>query len=94
MIYSKEEQHVFIDYLKTKNLTTRQMEVAILMLDNLPSREIGKRLGTSTANITYQLKSVYKKFGFTSRIQLVRHLRGKRGYFNRIYRKRLKQKLY
>jgi Response regulator containing a CheY-like receiver domain and an HTH DNA-binding domain len=54
------------------SLTQREREVIGLLVQGLPNKEIGHRLGIEVVTVALHLRSVYRKLGVTSRTQAVR----------------------
>lgn len=50
-------------------LTIREKEVLSLLTEGLTNKEIAQRLNLSVHTIKFNLESIYKKLGVTSRIQ-------------------------
>jgi DNA-binding CsgD family transcriptional regulator len=61
-----------------ENLTARvsaaESDVIRHVLDGRSNQQIAERRGTSARTVANQLQSLYRRFGVTSRLELVRHL--------------------
>jgi DNA-binding CsgD family transcriptional regulator len=60
-------------------LTPREREVAALVVDGLPDREIAQRLYLSRYTVSQYVKRIYRKLDVDSRVALTRLLLGGRG---------------
>ena len=54
------------------SLTQREREVMGLLVQGLPNKEIGHRLGIEVVTVALHLRSIYRKLGVASRTQAVR----------------------
>jgi DNA-binding NarL/FixJ family response regulator len=54
------------------SLTQREREVIGLLVQGLPNKEIGHRLGIEVVTVALHLRSIYRKLGVASRTQAVR----------------------
>jgi DNA-binding CsgD family transcriptional regulator len=52
------------------DLTPRQYEIALLVMDGMTNRAIGIALGISINMVKYELSLVYERIGIFSRTQL------------------------
>ena len=55
-------------------LSARQLEIALLVADGLPAKEIAARLDLSPRTVEYHRREMYKTVGVTSAVLLVRYL--------------------
>ena len=55
-------------------LTRRETEIASLVASGLPNRAIAKRLGICRTTVAAHLQNVFRKFGISSRTELVREM--------------------
>jgi PAS domain S-box-containing protein len=60
--------------LSTQGFTPRQIEIARLVFEGRPSKEIGRALGISESTVKNHLAVMYKKIGATSRIDFLHKL--------------------
>ncbi|MEU3615197.1 response regulator transcription factor [Streptomyces sp. NPDC006872] len=58
-------------------LTTREVEVLILIADGLSNPEIARRLSVSTATVKTHINNIFSKTGLNGRAQAVRYAYGK-----------------
>jgi RNA polymerase sigma factor (sigma-70 family) len=71
-----ERQHHRVSPTALSTLTTREREVAALVVDGLTDREIAERLSLSRHTISQYVKRVYRKLDVDSRIGLARLVLG------------------
>lgn len=62
LISERQDDAIFIQQMKEKELTRREKEVAELLLQNYTLREIGARLGISHVMVLKIKKNIGKKF--------------------------------
>ncbi len=62
-----------------EGLTTAEREVAILLVRGLASRAVAVERGVSVHTVENQIRSLYAKLGVSSRVELLRALRGAGG---------------
>lgn len=53
------------------DLTTREREILVLLVDGLPNQEISSRLSISTATVKYHLTNIFTKLGAKNRVEAV-----------------------
>ncbi|MGW1778353.1 response regulator transcription factor [Streptomyces sp. NPDC002143] len=58
-------------------LTTREVEVLVLIADGLSNPEIARRLSVSTATVKTHINNIFSKTGLNGRAQAVRYAYGK-----------------
>ncbi len=63
-----------VDFSGRPLLTTREQEVAFLLADGLPNRQIAHRLNISEHTVSNYLFRIYNKLGVSSRVELVLYL--------------------
>jgi two-component system nitrate/nitrite response regulator NarL len=59
-------------------LTQREIEVAALVAEGLPNREVAQRLGISEHTVSNYLFRMYNKLGISSRVELVLYVTNQR----------------
>jgi DNA-binding NarL/FixJ family response regulator len=57
-----------------ETLSTREQQIAMLVVEGLSNKEIGALLGTSANTVRKQVAQVYRKLGVRGRVELVRLL--------------------
>lgn len=62
--------------LRDISLTDREVDVALLMMDNLPNKKIAKKLSISEGTTKNYVSSIYEKIGLSDRKHLIAYLRG------------------
>ncbi|MFX4263749.1 LuxR C-terminal-related transcriptional regulator [Pelotomaculum propionicicum] len=74
--YQNATTQIIRDYftLIKPKLTERELEIALLVVDGLTNKEIGKRLYISENTVKTQLKSIFDKLGVNSRSLLKQYL--------------------
>ncbi len=60
--------------LSSQGFTPRQIEIARLVFEGCPSKEIGRELGISESTVKNHLAVMYKKIGATSRVDFIHKL--------------------
>ena len=55
-------------------LTKRESEVATLVAQGLPNKAIARELNLSVSTVTVHLRSIFRRLGVNSRVQMVRRL--------------------
>lgn len=58
-------------FLRSKNLSEREIEVSIMTAQGLSNREIGNALFVTEKTIKFHLANVFKKLSLTSRARLI-----------------------
>jgi NarL family two-component system response regulator LiaR len=56
------------------HLTARQLEIALLMADGVPTREIAARIDVSPKTVEFHRSEIYKAVGVKNLALLVRYL--------------------
>jgi DNA-binding NarL/FixJ family response regulator len=58
-------------FLKGKELSSREMDVAILLIEGQTNLDIGEKLFISINTVKTHIKSIYKKLNVKTRVQLL-----------------------
>jgi len=61
----------FRDFCRDARLTERELEVALLVREGLSDKEVAAELGLSTKTVGNHNSSIFRKCGFTGRVDLV-----------------------
>jgi len=59
------------DFLIKKGLSNREAEVAVLVSQGLPNKEVAERLFVTEKTVKFHLTNIYKKMNVKSRAQLI-----------------------
>jgi len=60
---------------QARALTSREREIAALIAEGLPNRQIADRLGIAKRTVDTHVEHIYSKLGISSRVQLTIRLR-------------------
>ena len=61
-----------VDDVPVEHLTSRELDVLELLVDGLPNRAIGERLGISAETAKFHVASIMGKLGTSNRVETVR----------------------
>ena len=67
-------EHLIEEWASWYSLSGRETQVLALLAEGLPSSEISRKLGISPHTVRDHLKSLYRKTGCSSRVELQSHL--------------------
>ena len=68
--FSEESKKFLKDYLFTKKLSKREIEVVMLVIQGMTNREVANQLCIAEKTVKFHLTNVYKRLGIARRSQI------------------------